>query len=231
MNHVFGSANGGNEEHWLSVSDLMAGLMMVFLFIAISFMNHAIDQRDAIQDIAKSHAAARMAIYSDLFAEFKKDLDRWDAVIDDEKLTFSFESPKVLFDSGKATLKPGFMDILDDFSSRYFGVLSKHQNVISEIRIEGHTSPEYEGNNGIDEFYLNSHLSNKRAWEVFKYIYNLTSVKAYKHLINECLVLVATSSTDLVMITESDVDETRSRRVVFRVITDDTEQLKNIATQ
>ncbi len=30
--------NGGEEEgHWISVSDLMAGLMMVFLFIGCRF--------------------------------------------------------------------------------------------------------------------------------------------------------------------------------------------------
>ena len=40
MNNLFGSDKRRQEngEHWLTVSDLMAGLMMVFLFIAIVFM-------------------------------------------------------------------------------------------------------------------------------------------------------------------------------------------------
>ena len=29
------------EEHWVSISDVMAGLMVIFLFIAISYMMHA----------------------------------------------------------------------------------------------------------------------------------------------------------------------------------------------
>lgn len=40
MDKFFGTSNSTQEngEHWLTVSDLMAGLMMVFLFIAIVFM-------------------------------------------------------------------------------------------------------------------------------------------------------------------------------------------------
>ena len=41
MNQLFGVARRrGQEEseHWVSVSDLMAGLMMVFLFISIALM-------------------------------------------------------------------------------------------------------------------------------------------------------------------------------------------------
>ena len=29
------------EEHWVSISDVMAGLMVIFLFIAISYMVNA----------------------------------------------------------------------------------------------------------------------------------------------------------------------------------------------
>ena len=39
-----GSAAGSEDEHhWLSVSDLMAGLMMVFLLISIALMQHALE--------------------------------------------------------------------------------------------------------------------------------------------------------------------------------------------
>ena len=53
MNSIFGKAKEANDgEHWLTVSDLMAGLMMVFLFIAIVFMRNISIERDKIKDVA-----------------------------------------------------------------------------------------------------------------------------------------------------------------------------------
>ena len=43
------------ESHWLSVSDLMAGLMMVFLFIAIALMRQAFVERDKVQEVAVAY--------------------------------------------------------------------------------------------------------------------------------------------------------------------------------
>jgi len=32
-------------EEWISISDMMAGLMMIFLFVAVSYMVHVIDEK------------------------------------------------------------------------------------------------------------------------------------------------------------------------------------------
>jgi hypothetical protein len=39
-------------EHWLSVGDMMAGLMVIFLFIALTYMHNVIEDRDRIHEIA-----------------------------------------------------------------------------------------------------------------------------------------------------------------------------------
>ena len=40
---IFNSSEGGQEQtQWMPVSDLMAGLMMVFLFISVSMMRYAL---------------------------------------------------------------------------------------------------------------------------------------------------------------------------------------------
>ncbi|MFW1170191.1 OmpA family protein, partial [Vibrio parahaemolyticus] len=43
MEKLFGKTKsmGDGGEHWMSVSDLMAGLMMVFLFISVALMRDA----------------------------------------------------------------------------------------------------------------------------------------------------------------------------------------------
>lgn len=65
MNKLFGSVNKHSEqgEHWMSVSDLMAGLMMVFLFISVALMMDATRERDKIKDVAETYEKTQQAIY------------------------------------------------------------------------------------------------------------------------------------------------------------------------
>ena len=133
-------------EHWLTVSDLMAGLMMVFLFIAIAFMRHVSIERDKIKDVAVAYQQNQVAIFDALNEEFRNDLSQWKASIDEETLSFQFNSPEVLFATGESALKSEFEQILADFIPRYLRVLEAYRESIDEVRIEGHTSSEW----GID---------------------------------------------------------------------------------
>jgi outer membrane protein OmpA-like peptidoglycan-associated protein len=92
------------ESHWLSVSDMMAGLMMVFLFIAIALMRDAFHERDKIKDVAVAYQENQVAIYDALMVEFNADLKRWNATVDPDSLTFTFQSPDVLFARGNNEL-------------------------------------------------------------------------------------------------------------------------------
>ena len=61
-----------------------------------------------------------------------------------------------------------------DFFPRYVAVLSSAEwrDEISEIRIEGHTSSEWEGQTAGDEKYINNaELSQKRSYQVLNYVY------------------------------------------------------------
>lgn len=68
------SSNSPDHEHWISVSDLMSGLMMVFMFISIALMRHAFVERDKIKDVAKAYETTQIAIYESLKSEFESDL-------------------------------------------------------------------------------------------------------------------------------------------------------------
>ena len=114
---IFGSPKQEDDgEHWLTVSDLMAGLMMVFLFIAIAFMRHVSIERDKIKDVAVAYQQNQVAIYDALNSEFINDLTSWQASIDKETLSFQFDSPEVLFASGESELKVEFKEILVNFA-------------------------------------------------------------------------------------------------------------------
>ena len=58
------------DDQWISISDMMAGLMVVFLFIAIINLK---DQTDKL----KSFEILQDRIYNELHEEFRDDLNKW----------------------------------------------------------------------------------------------------------------------------------------------------------
>lgn len=176
----------GNE--WISISDMMAGVMMIFLLIAVAYMvvisktektlalqNAELKELNKqMSDIAKTHKDLQQELYKDLVSEFSKNLDSWNAEIDIDN-TVRFKEPDILFDQGKKEVKERFKEILDDFFPRYIKILSqdKYKNDIEEIRIEGHTSTEWQNAKSLEARYLgNAELSQARALEVLKYCFN-----------------------------------------------------------
>ena len=219
-----------NDEHWLSVSDLMAGLMMVFLFIAIAFMRHASVERDKIKNVAVAYQENQVAIFDALNKEFTEDLTKWRASIDKETLSFQFDSPEVLFDTGESNLKPEFKDILEDFIPRYLSVIEHFKNSIDEVRIEGHTSSEWARRTSEEQaYFLNMELSQNRTRSVLAYTYLLPDLDmAQKTWIKSNFAAVGLASSRIKLYDDGTEDKERSRRVSFRVITNADIQIRKI---
>ncbi|WMO15892.1 OmpA family protein [Pseudoalteromonas piscicida] len=229
MEHIFGKRKHSEEggEHWLSISDLMAGLMMVFLFIAIVFMRHTMKENEKIKNVAVAFQENQVAIYESLMSEFDKDLDTWGAEIDKETLAFNFKSPDVLFDNGDIDIKPAFAIILDDFFPRYLKVLKPFRSSIDEVRIEGHTSSEWNKDSTDEEAYFkNMKLSQGRTRSVLSYLYTL--VPEETPWIKRNIAAVGFSSSRLVLTEQGTEDYEKSRRVSFRAITNAHIQIKRI---
>ena len=217
------------ESHWLSVSDLMAGLMMVFLFISVALMREAFLERDQIKEIAVAYQENQVAIYNSLMSEFEKDLDKWQADIDGETLSFVFKSPDVLFDRGEALIKPKFKVILDDFFPRYMSVLRGYLDSINEVRIEGHTSSVWnQWTNDSEAYFKNMELSQGRTRSVLNYVYNLKNIESERQWIKRNIAAVGFSSAKLIIDKTGKEDRSRSRRVTFRVITNSETQIRKI---
>ena len=237
---VFGTTQGSSQvdagEHWLSVSDLMAGLMMVFLFVSIALMREAMAERDKVQverdkikDVAVAYQENQVTIYDALMDEFNSDLSRWGAEVDKETLSFNFKSPEVLFASGETDLKPGFRSILDDFFPRYMGVLDRFRSSIDEVRIEGHTSSIWNQRTPADEAYFkNMWLSQGRTRAVLAYVHALPESDEQRDWIRRRVSAVGFSSSRPVLTSSGKEDRERSRRVLFRVITNAETQIRKI---
>lgn len=164
----------GEEGNWVSLSDMMTGLMVIFMFIAISYMVKTQKIQRERDIIFEEFKATQDALFSELKQEFKDDFKKWDVVLDKD-LSIKFTNPDVLFASGSVQIRPFFSQILRSFMPRYFDILlqGKYTDKISEIRIEGHTDQVPALAYDIDPYIGNIKLSQLRSTEVLKYFRNL----------------------------------------------------------
>jgi outer membrane protein OmpA-like peptidoglycan-associated protein len=231
-NAIFGvnKSHESSEEHWLSVSDLMAGLMMVFLFIAIAFMRDVSIEKDKIKDVAVAYQENQVAIFDALNTEFGQELSKWRASVDKETLSFQFNSPEVLFDTGESQLKPEFKNILNSFIPRYLSVLEAFKSSIDEVRIEGHTSSEWADNTSEDRaYFLNMELSQNRTRSVLTYSYLVPELnEEQKSWVKSNFAAVGLASSRMKLNEDGSENKERSRRVSFRVITNADIQIRKI---
>ena len=219
------------EEHWISISDMMAGLMMIFLFIAISYMLHIRADKEKIEQIAVTYEKLQSDLYDDLEEEFKKDLDEWNAVLNKQTLSIRFKEPAVLFPPGAAEVRPLFRKMLDEFFPRYIKILTETKNVdgkykykadIAEIRIEGHTSSEWSEQVTPREAYiLNMELSQGRTRSVLNYVIQIENpqIQQNRKWIRDNLTANGLSSSKLILNPDGTENSQESRRVEFRVRT------------
>lgn len=211
--------NESEDTQWLPMSDLMSGLMILFLFIAVSFILNT-------KRVAENYEDNQEKIYHALHQEFEPNLDEWKAKIDKGSLTFIFTDPEVLFQTGRSDLQQRFKAILAEFFPRYMKVVAEYQHSISEVRIEGHTSSEWSDLVSDDIAYFeNMRLSQDRTRSVLEYAYNLASVQTYRDWIKKNVSAVGMSSSKLIFDHNGKEDKTASKRVTFRIMTNAEAQL------
>ena len=166
--------NNSSREasNWMSLSDMMTGLMIVFLFIAIAFMK----QQDNQTQKFKEYAILQNELYDDLQGALK-DIEEVEVKPD---LSIVISESDFTFKSAESTLTDEFKIMLDNFYSAYLKVLlnEKYRAFIKEVRIEGHTDPErYKKAESSNPFISNVELSQDRARHVLEYLWNTDDFK------------------------------------------------------
>jgi outer membrane protein OmpA-like peptidoglycan-associated protein len=221
-----------SESQWVSISDLMSVLMMIFLFVSVTYMLDVTKERNAIKEIAVTYDRLQNELYNDLYTEFKSDLRKWNADIDKQTLSVRFEAPDVLFTAGSSELQERFKEILNDFFPRYSAILTgeKYRDDVEEIRIEGHTSSEWSDEATPDEAYFNNmELSQDRTRVVLGYVLDNSSIKD-KEWIRDRLTANGLSSSKKKLNADGTENLEKSRRVEFRVRTNAEKRIVKIIT-
>jgi outer membrane protein OmpA-like peptidoglycan-associated protein len=209
------------QTHWIPLADLMTGLMMVFLLIAITYMVKVEAASQHIREIAVLYERMKIELYNDLRREFEKDLPRWGAELDQDS-TIRFREPDVRFSIGSSDLKNNFKVILDEFFPRYVYLLGsdKYRGAIQEIRIEGHTSSIWQNLPPDQAYFQNMRLSQDRTRSTLQYVLALPSVRDPLPWLRAHITANGLSSSKTVKRSDGLEDYERSQRVEFRVRTD-----------
>lgn len=227
---ALGKTNG-NESNWISFSDIMTGLMVIFMFIAISYITEIQKKQQERDIVFEEFKATKEQLYAELEKEFKDDFKDWEVELDKD-LSIKFTNPDVLFQSGKSDIRPNFAQILNEFLPRYFNILlqKKYTDKIAEIRIEGHTdavpAPQYDS----DPYIGNVKLSQLRSAEVLKYFRDMPYYEELSDSTEQKLQFWLTanglsygrtldSNKQLTAISGNSINNEFSRRVEFRIIT------------
>ncbi len=207
------------DDYWMSVSDMMAGLMMIFLLIAILFINN-------IKSKATDADRIEATICNELSTEFESYKKSWKMSICEDGLLVSFENDSV-FDKGKSQLKEDFKVILDRFLPALMKIIMRYEGDVSELRIEGHTSSEYFSASKNRSYIFNTKLSQDRAFNVLDYAFKVIDDEDKKAWFTKHLTANGLSSSKLHFNESGLEDRARSRRVDFRIQTTASDNLIN----
>ena len=202
-----------SESSWINIADVMSALMMIFMFISISFLYQLLSEKENY----------KTELNKALHKEFDRDLAKWQALITENNI-MRFNSP---FPTGGAEVPEAFYEILKDFFPRYIKVLSdaKFKGEIEEIRVEGHTSNGWGSVANAKEVYLkNMHLSQERASNVLSICYGLDNffIKSNIKWLEVNLRANGMAFSKPLYVEKSQIEDAeRSKRVEFKVLTQD----------
>lgn len=229
---------------WSSISDIMSGLMMVFLFISVSYAYVVAEQSKTLEEQSEQLRLQNeqitgaiiewedynRLIYEDLNTEFGPQLAEWNAEIQQETLSIRFQDPEILFRTGSSDISPAFQRILQDFWPKYVRVLQSYDGIIREIRIEGHTSSEWGSVSQEESYFKNMALSQSRTRSALQACYDYTP-RALREWVRSNVTANGMSFSKLILGSTGSEDSLQSRRVEFTVVVDSYTRLKEISEE
>ena len=202
-----------NEENifWITMSDLLLGLMIIFLILFIMSMV-GFSQAKVAEQSAQTEMAEKLAKN---FVNNKIDVNI-------DKMSGQVEiSDLELFDIGSAKLSAKGKAYLNKFFPIYIDTIFSNPELSDKVEnliIEGHTDSQmFKGLNSADEQYTkNLELSSMRATEVANYVFKTNYNKKYSKKLHKVLIVEGKSNTEPIL-TNGKEDFNKSRRVELEI--------------
>jgi len=228
------------DSSWKPYADLMAALMIIFMFIAISYILEIQKEKEDIKMVVEEYQNTKNELFNSLQEEFRSDFRKWEVELGGD-LSIKFTNPDILFARGESKLTPKFKQILSDFLPRYFDIIlsERYKENILEVRIEGHTDKVPATQYDPDPYIGNVILSQLRSTNVLKHLKKSDYYKSKSNEVKKYLRFVLTanglsygrmldSNKNLASKTDRQPIPSISRRVEFKILTKTERAVENV---
>lgn len=169
---MFQKSKNSEDGGWLSLSDMMTVLMVLFLIIsvtiAVTSTTRLAKMRGVLSYVTKQENLLCEQLEDNLRIEFaEKDLQ-----IECNPIRIIFTNPNYEFQKNSYELTPEFETALEIFFPIYLKTVDKWElrDLVDEIRIEGHTDSD-------GGYIYNMKLSQNRARNVLDFAIKLPELK------------------------------------------------------
>lgn len=211
-------------EYWVTYSDLLVSLLIVFALLLFAALARVERQRAAVQ--ARQRVVQRTLETSARATRAAADAmgDSGSVKYDERTRTLTVRDD-VLFDFGSARLRPEGVALVRAVGTRFVPrlladtVVSRH---IEAIVVEGHTDT-------VGTYLSNLALSQRRAQSVMRALIEAADGKPYADRLRSLLVASGRSEIEaLAAIRAGTYDPARARRIALRVRLRDEELLRQL---
>jgi outer membrane protein OmpA-like peptidoglycan-associated protein len=215
--------DASKQSHWIPLSDMMTGLMCVFLLLSLICIAELQERAKIALEMTQDFQGSR----TDLANEFKKNFGTSASKFGAEYIgNFDFIFPGDTFYSGSAELSNSFKKNLNEFFPKYVSEIIRdpYKKYIREIRIEGHTSPYWSGSkSNLDAYIKNMELSQARARTTLEYLLSIDSLviknkENFEWLKEKLTANGLSSSRPKFKENNKDINYLASQRVEFHVL-------------
>lgn len=228
--------SNSNESNWISFSDIMTGLMVIFMFIAISYIYEVQKQQNEINEIIEEYKETQVKLFNDLDRTFTDRFKDYNLKVNPDlsiQITDANALFPVQFYDQEVHLTTKFEDFLTKFTPLFYSIILKEEysDDIAEIRIEGHTAIQTPDKEFDDDYYQKMLiLSQKRSNKVLDYMMKLPSYDKLD-LEKKSFLRFITTSNGLAFgkaldndgkykyLSGNIINTNKSMRVEFRIIT------------
>ncbi|MDP0506864.1 MAG: OmpA family protein [Fusobacterium sp. JB019] len=228
-------SSGENSNYWMSIGDLMAGALIIFILL---FVLQILDINKKIEDGERAKKQIKnlqnkikvfertTGVKEEIIAKLMKKFKEENLHVDIDSKTGNIKlDDSILFNFNSAELKPEGKEFLKEFIPKYVSVLlsDEFKKSVTQIIIEGHTD-----NKGM--YLYNLDLSQRRAFAVVQFIYS-GKIPYFKGKEELKKVITANGRGKMKLIYKPNsriVDRKKSRRVEFQFRLNNEESIKMI---
>ena len=170
---MFHARRKDDDSGWMSLSDMMTVLMVLFLIISVTIAVSATTSLQNMRSLVYYITEQEQILCEELEQNLQSEFQERDLQVECNPIRIIFTNPNYEFAKNSDTLTPAFERALSIFFPIYLDTIDRSElrDLIDEIRIEGHTDSD-------GDYIYNMSLSQDRARNVLSFAINLPKLNS-----------------------------------------------------